>query len=83
MPTANNQMPITLSSQVKTAVNQYLASLNGYQTTDLYALVLTEVEKSLLEATLQHSDYNQTKAAQVLGISRNTLRKKLTLYGLP
>ncbi|GFO72383.1 Fis family transcriptional regulator, factor for inversion stimulation protein [Bathymodiolus japonicus methanotrophic gill symbiont] len=82
MTIANNQTPITLSAQVKTAVNQYLASLDGHQTTNLHALVLTEVEKPLLEATLQYSGYNQTKTAQILGISRSTLRKKLALYGL-
>ena len=82
MTIANNQTPITLSAQVKTAVNQYLASLDGYQTSNLHALVLTEVEKPLLEATLQYSGYNQTKTAQILGISRSTLRKKLALYGL-
>lgn len=75
-------MSITLSNQVKTAVNQYLASLDGYQAANLHALVLTEVEKPLLEATLQHSSYNQTKSAQILGISRSTLRKKIALYGL-
>ena len=74
--------PITLSAQVKQAVDLYLAQLDGYQTTDLYALVLTEVEKPLLEATFQYSAYNQTKTAQLLGISRSTLRKKLEQYDL-
>jgi hypothetical protein len=48
-------------------------SLDGYQTTDLHALVLTEVEKPLFEATFQYAGYNQTKTAQILGISRSTL----------
>jgi Fis family transcriptional regulator len=42
----------------------------------LHALVLTEVEKPLFEATFQYAGYNQTKTAQILGISRSTLRKK-------
>jgi Fis family transcriptional regulator len=35
-----------------------------------------------LQATLEHSGYNQTKAAKALGLSRSTLRKKLEHYGL-
>ncbi|OQK15937.1 Fis family transcriptional regulator [Methyloprofundus sedimenti] len=80
--TTANKTPIPLSVQVRLAVDQYLAQLDGHQTTDLLALVLTEVEKPLLEATFQYSGYNQTKTAQILGISRSTLRKKLDQYGL-
>lgn len=71
-----------LSEQVKKAVTQYLIQLDGFQTTGLHAMVLAEVEKPLLEATLQYASYNQTKTAQVLGISRSTLRKKLAQYDL-
>jgi len=71
-----------LSAQVKTAVKHYLSQLDGTDTTGLHAMVLAEVEKPLFEATLQHAEFNQTKAAQILGISRSTLRKKLELYGL-
>ncbi len=74
--------PAPLSVQVKTAVNHYLSQLDGIDATGLHAMVLAEVEKPLFEATLQHSGYNQTKAAQILGISRSTLRKKLELYNL-
>ena len=82
MTTVKTPPPAPLSAQVKTAVNHYLAQLDGTGTTGLHAMVLAEVEKPLLEATLQHSAYNQTKAAHILGISRSTLRKKLELYGL-
>lgn len=82
MTTAKTPHPAPLSAQVKIAVNHYLAQLDGVDATGLYSMVLAEVEKPLFEATLQHSGYNQTKAAQILGISRSTLRKKLELYGL-
>ncbi|NOR80753.1 MAG: Fis family transcriptional regulator [Methyloprofundus sp.] len=82
MTTAKNPPPAPLSAQVRTAVNHYLAQLDGVEATGLHAMVLAEVEKPLFEATLQHSGYNQTKAAQILGISRSTLRKKLELYDL-
>lgn len=74
--------PVTLSAQVRVAVNHYLDQLNDIDATGLHAMVLAEVEKPLLEATLHHSGYNQTKTAQILGISRSTLRKKLELYNL-
>ena len=82
MTTSKTSPPAPLAAQVKTAVNHYLAQLDGLDATGLHAMVLAEVEKPLFEATLQHSGYNQTKAAQILGISRSTLRKKLELYNL-
>ena len=75
--------PLTpLAVQVKLAVDNYFAQLNGHEAAHLYAMVLSEVEKPLLEAALAHSGYKQTKAAKALGLSRSTLRKKLALYGL-
>jgi two-component system nitrogen regulation response regulator GlnG len=44
----------------------------------LYHTVMAEIEKPLLSMTLQNSQGNQKKAAQILGINRNTLRRKLT-----
>lgn len=73
---------VTLSAHVKQAVDDYFAQLNGHAAADLYAMVLSEVEKPLLETALYHSGQNQTKAAKALGLSRSTLRKKLELYGL-
>ncbi len=78
----NNDSPALLSTQVKKAVNHYLSQLDGHETTGLHAMVLAEVEKPLIEATLQYAGYNQTKTAQILGISRSTLRKKLEQFNL-
>ncbi|MDC9728466.1 MAG: helix-turn-helix domain-containing protein [Methyloprofundus sp.] len=80
--TENTSSTIILSGHVKTAVEQYLKQLDGVDSTGLHALVLAEVEKPLLEATLKHANLNQTKTAQMLGLSRSTLRKKLELYNL-
>ncbi|MEW6272575.1 MAG: nitrogen regulation protein NR(I) [Thermodesulfobacteriota bacterium] len=49
---------------------------------DVYATLLMEFERPLLEATLERTNGNQVRAAQILGINRNTLRKKLTQLGL-
>ena len=64
------------------AVRGYFAKLNGHKAADLYGLVLREVEEPLLRSVLDYTDGNQSRAAEVLGINRGTLRKKLKLYGL-
>jgi Fis family transcriptional regulator, factor for inversion stimulation protein len=71
-----------LSVHVKQTVSRYLEQLNGHDVLDLYEMVLSEVEKPLLQAALEHSGYNQSKAAKMLGLSRSTLRKKMEFYGL-
>jgi Fis family transcriptional regulator len=73
---------IPLCTHVKQKVEQYFLHLNGHDAVGLHAMVIAEVEKPLLQATLEHSGYNQTKAAKALGLSRSTLRKKLEHYGL-
>jgi Fis family transcriptional regulator, factor for inversion stimulation protein len=77
-----NNSEHTLSEHVRHCVEDYFIHLNGHDSSGLYQLVLTEVEKPLLETALKHADFNQTKAAKVLGLSRSTLRKKLELYGI-
>ena len=53
-----------------------------HDVTDLYHVVLSEVEPAILDVVMKHVEGNQTEAAEVLGVSRGTLRKKLKLYGL-
>jgi Fis family transcriptional regulator, factor for inversion stimulation protein len=71
-----------LCVHVKQTVSHYLEHLNGHDIVDLHAMVMAEVEKPLLQAALEHSGHNQTKAAKALGLSRSTLRKKMDFYGL-
>ena len=71
-----------LSEYVSMAMRNYFARLDGHDVTNLHALVISEVEKPLIEAVLEHCGHNQSKAAQVLGLSRGTLRKKMVQYGL-
>ena len=56
--------------------------MNGHQPADMYRLVLGEVEPSLFRTVLDYTDGNQTVAADILGINRATLRKKLKQYRL-
>ncbi len=64
------------------AMQRYFNHLDGHGATNLYRLVMNEVEAPLLESVMQYSGGNQTQAATLLGISRSTLRKKLSQYGL-
>ena len=67
---------------VTSAIELYLDDMNGHDVTDLYHVVLSEVEPAILDVVMKHVEGNQTEAAEVLGVSRGTLRKKLKLYGL-
>ena len=67
---------------VKSAIERYFHDLNGEKTSGVYEMVIAEVEKPLLEIVMRYVKSNQCKAAEILGINRNTLRKKLKLYKL-
>lgn len=67
---------------VKSAMERYFHDLNGEKTTGVYEMLLHEVEKPLLEIVMRHTKNNQCKASEILGINRNTLRKKLKLHKL-
>lgn len=71
-----------LSVCVEAALKDYFEQLNGQTTTNLYDMLLTEVEAPLFKATLEHTKGNQSRAAELLGLNRGTLRKKLKTYGL-
>ena len=72
-----------LASCARTALEKYFHDLDGQKpATYLYDMVVHEVEKPLLEIVMKHVKSNQCKAADMLGINRNTLRKKLKLHGL-
>lgn len=64
------------------ALRGYFNRLNGHKPGDLYQLVLGEVEKPLFEAVLDYTNGNQSEAAEILGMNRGTLRKKLRSYDL-
>ncbi len=67
---------------VETALNLYFEDLDGHDTSNLYELVLSQAEKPMFEVVLKHARGNITKSAEILGINRATLRKKLKKYGL-
>ncbi|WP_201543527.1 DNA-binding transcriptional regulator Fis [Psychrobacter immobilis] len=71
-----------LRVHVERVVRQYFSMLDDELPTDLYNLILKEIEQPLLSVVLEKSRGNQTKCAQILGLNRGTLRKKLKTYGL-
>ena len=71
-----------LSHYVTSCLDHYFKSLNGERPNDLYRLVIEQVEAPLLSKVMHYSGGNQTRAAEMLGINRGTLRKKLRQHGL-
>ena len=71
-----------LRTCVKEAVENYFLQLDGHDASDLFDLVMSEVEAPLLESVLAQAKGNQSRAAAMLGINRATLRKKLKRYNL-
>jgi Fis family transcriptional regulator, factor for inversion stimulation protein len=76
----SRQLP--LRALTAEALDAYFSSLNGHRPGQLYDLVLREVEEPLFRAVLDYAEGNQCRAADILGINRGTLRKKLRAYGL-
>ena len=72
----------TLRASVSRALNNYFSQMDGEHITDLYQMVLSEVEAPLLEAVMKNTRSNQSKASTMLGLNRGTLRKKLKQYGM-
>ncbi len=71
-----------ISACVLGALEKYFHDLDGEKPAAIYDMVLKSVEKPMLEVVLAKAGGNQTLAAEMLGINRNTLRKKLTEYQL-
>ncbi len=72
----------SLRSSVESTMENYFRHLDGQAVTDVYDMVLQEIEAPLLEIVMKNTRQNQTKAAELLGLNRGTLRKKLKRYSL-
>jgi Fis family transcriptional regulator len=71
-----------LRTCVQDAMQRYFDKLDGHGASNLYRMVMNEVEAPLLESVMQYTGGNQTRASALLGLSRSTLRKKLSQYDL-
>ena len=71
-----------LAECVKKSLDDYFKHLDGQPPHAIYDMVLGCIEKPLLEYILHKVGGNQSKAAEMLGLNRNTLRKKMAQYNL-
>jgi Fis family transcriptional regulator len=71
-----------ISACIQGALETYFRDLEGETPSNIYAMVLKSVERPMLEVTLRQAGGNQTLAAEMLGINRNTLRKKISEHHL-
>ena len=67
---------------VDKSLDEYFKRLEGESATGVYDMVIGHVERALLVSIMARTEGNQTQAADVLGLNRNTLRAKLTKYDI-
>ncbi len=67
---------------VRASLESYFRDLRGIEPDGMYDMLVKAVEKPLLEVVMDKADQNQSKAAEWLGLNRNTLRKKLLEHRL-
>jgi Fis family transcriptional regulator len=67
---------------IRASLESYFKDLRGEEPHSMYDMIISVVEKPLLEVVMQHADGNQSRAAEWLGINRNTLRRKLVEHKL-
>ena len=68
---------------VRKAMDDYFKDLDGEDPScAVYDMVINCIEKPLIETVLSHAGGNQTRAAELLGLNRNTLRKKILAHGI-
>lgn len=76
------KQPPNLPECVRANIEAYFEQLGGTEPNNMYDMLSRVVERPLLEVVMQHAHDNQSRAAQWLGLNRNTLRKKLLEHGL-
>jgi Fis family transcriptional regulator len=70
----------SLREHAEKTLRRYFADLKGHDPSDLYDMVLGEIEQPLLTTLMEYTRGNQSRAASILGLNRSTLRKKLRKY---
>ena len=71
-----------LEECVRHSLESYFQDLDGTAPDGMYDMMVRVVEKPLLEVVMRHAEQNQSRAAEWLGLNRNTLRKKLVEHKL-
>lgn len=71
-----------LAGCIRKSMEDYFRHLDGEKPSAVYDMVISHVEKPLLQFIMDKAQGNQTKAAEILGLNRNTLRKKIKDHGI-
>jgi two-component system nitrogen regulation response regulator GlnG len=85
VPTVEDEIPLGrfgLEDLVRAKLRTFLGRIRGYHVEDLHSQVMSQVERPLLELVLEQTDGNQLQAARILGMNRNTLRKRIRSLGI-
>jgi len=84
MYTQNNTNPpiVSFAENVRHSLQNYFVHLGGVEPSNVYSMVLAQMEVPVLEMVMQYTKGNQSRAAKILGLSRGTLRKKLAIYAI-
>ena len=79
---ADSEQAIPLRQHVKNTISRYLQDMGNTKPENLYQMLLAEIEPPLIEEILKRTSGNQTQAAGMLGMTRNTLRSKMRRYSI-
>lgn len=85
LPTVAERVPLedmSFEDMVKSKLAAFMRRVEGYRLDGLYDDVIARVEKPMLDLVMQSTGGNQLRAAEILGVNRNTLRRKLTDHGM-
>jgi two-component system nitrogen regulation response regulator GlnG len=85
LPIVASKVPleeISFEEMVRTKLVEFMRRVDGYPLKSFHEEVMGRVEKPLLGVVMEHTGGNQVKAAEILGLNRNTLRRKLVEHGL-
>ena len=80
--TQSNKQTLPLNKCIHEALENYFAHIDGHKVSNLYQMVIEQVEAPLMKSIMNYTKNNQSEAASILGISRGTLRNKLKSYNL-
>lgn len=86
LPPVQERVPVeqlSFEEMVRAKISALLQRMEGYPMEDLYDEVISRVERPLIALVLERTGYNQVKAAEMLGLNRNTLRKKIVERKVP
>ena len=71
-----------IGRSIERSLDEYFRKLDGESASGVYDMVIGHVERALLRSVMERANGNQTQAADMLGVNRNTLRNKLSKYDL-